>query len=301
MLMVQAPPLANERLGIIGSGRVAQAMMLALAPHVTTPPLIWGRTPAAMANAIARVKTGVEATSLADLAAQSSIILIAVSDDAIPAIVDALAAQNYPHAPLITHVSGGSGTFVLSPLSQRGAHVAAIHPAMTFTGHPEAEAARMTASAFAVTAPDPDALRRAHALVNCLGDTIIDIAEDKRALYHAALSHAANHLVTLQSGAMEILRAAGVEAPGTVLRPLVSAALDNVLTHGFDALSGPLLRGDAQTVARHLEEIALHAPQELAPYRAMARATLQKLGHRRLPAHDAIATLLDESDAKPAS
>ncbi len=105
----------------------------------------------------------------------------------------------------------------------------------------------------------------------------VEIAEGHRALYHAALSHAANHLVTLLSGASDALRAAGADKPGALLAPLVRAALENSLARGFDALSGPLLRGDGDMIARHLAALARDCPGLLPAYRAMALATLDGL------------------------
>jgi predicted short-subunit dehydrogenase-like oxidoreductase (DUF2520 family) len=97
-----------------------------------------------------------------------------------------------------------------------------------------------------------------------------------RTLYHAGLAHGSNHLVTLVTEAMEILAAAGATDPAGTLRPLLTAALDNALTQGDAALTGPIVRGDAGTVAAHLEDIAANAPHTLPSYVAMAHATLER-------------------------
>lgn len=87
------------------------------------------------------------------------------------------------------------------------------------------------------------------------------IAEENRPLYHAALALGANHLVTLVAQSLELLRAAGVAAPDRMLGPLLGAALDNALRSGDAALTGPVARGDAGTVAAHVTELRQHAPQ----------------------------------------
>jgi hypothetical protein len=102
------------------------------------------------------------------------------------------------------------------------------------------------------------------------------IAESARPLYHAALALGANHLVTLVSQAMELLSAAGVADPGRMLGPLLGAALDNALRSGDAALTGPVARGDAGTVAAHLTELRRHAPRTVSSYLAMARATADR-------------------------
>src|SRR3546814_6617023 len=84
--------------------------------------------------------------------------------------------------------------------SDLGAMTAAIHPAMTFTGDPESEVGRMAGARFAITAATGEAIERARHIVAALGGIAVEIAEERRALYHAALCHASNHLVTLEIG-----------------------------------------------------------------------------------------------------
>src|SRR6185312_6492052 len=115
------------------------------------------------------------------------------------------------------------------------------------------------------SAPGP-VLPIAQALVVEMGAEPVVVAEEARPLYHAALAHGANHLVTLVSQALDLLRAAGVEHPDRVLAPLLSAALDNALRSGDAALTGPVARGDAGTVAAHLEELDRVTPH--GPVRA---------------------------------
>ena len=102
------------------------------------------------------------------------------------------------------------------------------------------------------------------------------MAEEHRALYHAGLAHGANHLVTLVTQAMDLLRASGAEDPAGTLRPLLAAALDNALSYGSAALTGPIVRGDVETVRSHLADIAATEPTTLPTYVAMARATADR-------------------------
>ncbi len=99
------------------------------------------------------------------------------------------------------------------------------------------------------------------------------VPEDRRALYHAGLAHGANHLVTLVTQSMDLLRASGAVDPAATLRPLLAAALENALSYGSAALTGPIVRGDVETVRAHLADIALTQPATLESYVAMARAT----------------------------
>ena len=99
------------------------------------------------------------------------------------------------------------------------------------------------------------------------------IADEQRPLYHAALAHGANHLVTLVSQAMGLLRESGATDPAATLRPLLTAALDNALAMDSAALTGPIVRGDVETVRAHLDAIVRTRPGTLPSYVALARAT----------------------------
>lgn len=269
--------LRFHRPGVVGTGRVAQALALALGPHSSRPPMMWGRSPERTAGAATAV-SAVTAPAVDHLMAKCDVIAIAVADDALADVVGDMAAiSSAGRGRFIFHVSGRSGAAILEPLRVAGARTAAIHPAMTFTGDPASEVQRMAGARFAVTGSTAEATESAAQLVALLGGVAVGIAEDRRALYHAALCHASNHLVTLIAGASHALEDAGVDDPAALLAPLVRAALENSLAFGFTGLSGPLLRGDARTVGDHLATLAAHSPDLLPAYRAMARATLDEL------------------------
>jgi predicted short-subunit dehydrogenase-like oxidoreductase (DUF2520 family) len=175
---------------------------------------------------------------------------------------------------IAVHTSGRYGVSVLDPVLPAHVIPLALHPAMTFSGTP-ADLAAMADCCFGVTAPQA-ARPVAEALVVEVGGEPVWIEEADRARYHAALSHGANHLVTLVAQAMQVLSDAQVAAPDRVLAPLLSTALDNALRHGDAALTGPVARGDAGTVAAHIRELADETPDVLAAYLAMARATAER-------------------------
>lgn len=228
--------LRGRTVGIIGTGRVGSAFAAALAE--AGHPVVTDRA--------------------ADLT------IIAVPDDALASVVRNLSDTN-----LVAHTSGAHGLGVLEPAVARGARPLAVHPVMTFTGGPEDLARLRKGVMFGVTAP-PDVRPLAEELVRELGGTPEWIADEHRTLYHAALAHGANHLVTLVNDALDALRAAGVRRPERMLDPLLHAALDNTLRLGDAALTGPVSRGDAQTVAAHLAAL----PD--IGYRALAHRTTER-------------------------
>ena len=281
-----------RQVGIVGAGRVAQALAVALAPRSIAPPILWNRTAEHAHSAAASIGRTAVAAHAEGLMRMCDAVAIAVSDDALEGVAFDLARLLPPgSSPIVFHVSGRSGAAILEPLRMAGALTAAIHPAMTFTGDPRGEAQRMGGARFAVTGSTPEATGQAERIVALLGGIAVKIAEDRRSLYHAALCHASNHLVTLVAGAANTLRDAGVDDPAGLLAPLVRAALENSLDHGFAGLSGPLLRGDAQTIAGHLATLGALSPGLLPAYRAMARVTLDELKRSGATPSDRLTTL----------
>jgi predicted short-subunit dehydrogenase-like oxidoreductase (DUF2520 family) len=218
---------------------------------------------------------------------RAELVVLAVPDDALAGLVAGLAATGaWQAGQLVVHTSGRHGLEVYAPAQHQHVLGLALHPAMTFTGT-ALDLDRLADCCFGVTAPEP--LRAvAEALVLEIGAEPVWIEEAARPLYHAALAHGANHLVTLIAQSLQALRTAGVEAPARLLGPLVTAALDNALRSGDAALTGPVARGDAGTVSEHLRQLQSLTPDVRPTYVALARATAERaLASGRLRPHAA--------------
>jgi len=227
---------------------------------------------------VRRAREHFPAASVADPAtvvAAADLVLLTVPDDALPGLISGLAATGAAlGGRLLAHTSGRYGAQVLEPAVRLGALPLALHPVMTFTGRSD-DLPRMRGICFGITAPDQ--LRAvAEALVIEMEGEPVFIAEENRALYHAGLASAANHLVTLVTESCDLLRAAGAADPARMLSPLLFAALDNALRLGDAGLTGPVARGDVGTVAGHLEALRDAAPEALAVYVALARLTADR-------------------------
>ncbi|NAZ74456.1 DUF2520 domain-containing protein [Kineococcus sp. T13] len=260
---------------VIGAGRVGPVLGAALraAGHRVTG--IAARTRGA-AERVEALLPGVPWTSPAGAFA-ADLVLLAVPDDVLGPLVAELAGAVRP-GQLLVHTCGLHGTGVLAPAAARGALPMALHPAMTFTGT-SLDLQRLRGAAVAVTTP-PVLLPVADALVREWGSVPVAVADADRELYHAALAHGANHLVTLVAQALRAARAAVGEEAGRVLRPLLAAALENALDAGDAALTGPVARGDAGTVATHLRVLA----ERVDPATAATYALLGALAAERAQA-----------------
>ncbi len=280
------PHPAQLAVGVVGAGRAGTAMAVALA-RAGHRVVGASAVSAASLTRVAASLPGVPVLRPEQVVERSDLVLLTVPDDVLPGLVTGLAATGVPlEGRLITHASGRHGLAVLDPVTARGGLPLALHPVMTFTGRPE-DVAKMAGISFGVTAPEP--LRAvAEVLVMEMGGEPVFIDDDKRGLYHAALANSANYLVTLVVQSEQMLQEAGVADPAKLLGPLLWAALDNALGLGPAALTGPVARGDADTVAAHVAAIKSAAPEALAAYLALARLTAEHaLAARNLSADDA--------------
>ncbi len=265
---------AQLRVGVVGAGRAGTALAAALrrAGHEVVA------ASAVSEASVRRIRRDLPGTAIkqpAEVVSAADLVLLTVPDDVLPGLVAGLAATGADlTGRLLAHASGRHGLAVLDPAVRAGALPLALHPVMTFTGRPD-DIDKLTGITFGVTAPDP--LRPvAEALVLEMGGEPVFIAEQYRDLYHAALASAANHMVTLVVEAADLLREVGVGNPARMLGPLLSAALDNALRLGDAALTGPVARGDAETVAAHIEALRAAAPEALPAYLALARLTADR-------------------------
>src|SRR5215210_3144876 len=211
-------------------------------------------------NVIGRGRVGTAVASRLEergvaLQDDAELVLLCVPDTAI-----ADAARDLVPGPWIAHVSGATPLRALDPHTRRFG----IHPLQTFTRARGAE--QLDGAWAAVTAENDEAREHGRDLARALGLEPFDLADDARPAYHAGAAIASNYLVTLHRAATRLFEAAG--APPEALVPLMTRTIEN----GFD-LTGPIARGDWDTVDAHVRAIHEEAP-ELAPmYLALAEAT----------------------------
>jgi predicted short-subunit dehydrogenase-like oxidoreductase (DUF2520 family) len=239
--------------------------------------------------------------SVPDVAGNAELLLLAVPDTELSGLVKGLAATSAVRpGTIVVHTSGVNGVDVLAPLGD--CIPLAIHPAMTFTGSDE-DISRLPDTCFGITAADEVGYAIAQSLVLEIGGEPFRVPEQARTLYHAALAHAGNHIVTVLTDALDALRAAvsGTELLGQqlvddqpggiaerILGPLARAALENTLQRGQAALTGPIARGDAGVVAGHLHALQNVDPQLAQAYRVNAMRTAEKV-HAPEDVHEVLA------------
>ena len=206
-----------------------------------------GRVGSAVAARLAA--RGVEVREDAEL------VLLCVPDAAI-----AVTARRLSLGPWVAHVSGASPLSALEPHTRRFG----MHPLQTFTRSRGPE--QLDGAWAAVSGESDEARAHGRALALTLGLRPFDLDDDARSLYHAGAAVASNYLVTLHQAANRLFAAAG--APPEALVPLMTRTIEN----GFD-LTGPIARGDWETVGAHVRAIHAEAPDLEPMYVALAEAT----------------------------
>lgn len=236
------------KLGIVGKGRLGTALSAALreAGYEVDGPAGRGEVPAGDA------------------------ILLCVPDAEIAAAAETVAGS----ARLVGHTSGSTPLSALRPAARGGAHVFGFHPLQTFAeggGVPD-----LDGIGCAIAGSTPEALETARSIAERLGLVPFALPDHKRAAYHAAASVASNFLITLQAMAEEVARDAGLEPAQArqLLAPLVRTTVENWVALGpRAALTGPVARGDAQTVTAQRRAISAASPQLLPLFDALVERT----------------------------
>jgi hypothetical protein len=267
----------KERLFFVGPGRAGLAVGYALWRADAVGELVYcGRRPdpplhPLFTDGIARYRFGLEPPGL-----ETGAVFLSVPDDVLPEMAHALAGQGAaPPGCAAFHLSGALSTEVLAPLHARGYAVGTFHPLQSLAD-PLEGGSRIAGSWVAISG-EPEAVITARRLVHHLGGTPLTVPVSRRPLYHAAAVTASGHVVTLVALAARLLVQAGVAEEDALpaLLPLVRGTLDNVASLGVKgALTGPLARGDVETVGLHLRWLE---PREREVYRCLSSELLELL------------------------
>ncbi len=292
------PPTALLSVGIVGSGRTAQALGALLASRGVPIQAVAGRTPDNVETA-QRFMGAKHAVTVNEAARHANLLLISVSDNAIAEVASAIAAVT-PLPRVVLHTSGATGPAVLHPLQEKGVATGVLHPLQTVPS-PERGLETLTGATYGYCG-DPKAAEQALLLIGILGGKPLPVLPDRWAHYHAASVMAINYHSALFHAALELMQQAGIERESALaaLDPIVRAATDNLLAKGPEfALTGPIRRGDTVTVARHLQAVQSASPNTRRLYLAAAQTTLDLAKRAGLSEEAAlpVAALLDESSS----
>ena len=262
---------------LIGAGNLAQALGPALKEAGYQIEFVAARETASSRRRAAMLAGMLEARaqSLKDAGPTSDVVWICHTDDALGETARRLARKPGWKDKIVFHSSGALSSDVLSPLKRKGAHTASLHPMMSFV---PGATPHMAEVPFAVEG-DSRAVAMARKIVADLGAVIFPIRKASKPLYHALGSFSSPLIVATLVTAERVGRGAGLTASQTrrVMAPILHQTIKNYTERGAAAaFSGPIKRGDLNTVLRHLKELK-RVPAASEVYRALVKSALMDL------------------------
>jgi predicted short-subunit dehydrogenase-like oxidoreductase (DUF2520 family) len=257
--------------GFIGAGTVGSALAIRLAESGCEVAAVSSRTPAHAAK-LARLIKSCHPVTNQTVADTCDIVFITTSDTAIPEIAQTL---KWHRGQNVVHCSGVDSAEILLPARQMGANTGVFHPLQSFADIPQA-IANLPCSTFAIEAEEPllTTLKNTAESLHCQW---IELKAEDKVIYHAAAVIASNYLVTLVKLADDLWETFGTprEQATQALLPLLKGTLNNIETVGIpQALTGPIARGDAATVRKHVTALRKEAPDALSTYCELGLQTI---------------------------
>lgn len=283
---------------MVGSGPVATALAGGLRLGGVPVLGLWARSPARARAAGAAAGVAVFSAAPPDLLLEADAVILAVRDEAITAVAEKLVATGLiTRKHTLLHCSGAQpAEQAFASVRDRVGGVAAMHP-LRAIADPKQVMRDLPGTVFGIEG-DERGIAVAHRLVTAIGGRALELSRAQMAAYHAAAAVASNYLVALVEGAAAILGSVGIDREAAVgaLLPLVHGTVANLQEKGLpDGLTGPIRRGDRETVARHLSVIDA-LPGDLGQlYRVLGHRTValaRELGAADSADLDAIEKLL---------
>lgn len=266
---------------LIGSGSLAQALGPALRNSGYKIDSVVTRNASESRRRAGRLarKLRARVINLQQFGPDAPIIWLLHTDDALAETARGLAMHPGWERKLVFHSSGALSSDVLAPLKRAGAYTASVHPMMTFVSGSTPE---MSGVPFALEGDRP-AVAAAKQIVRDLGAEAFTIASKSKVLYHALGSFSSPMMVATLATAERVGRAAGLSPAQTrkLMQPILEQTIKNYFSRGAAAaFSGPIKRGDLETVKRHLRQLqGVRGAGNV--YRALARSALMELPSAR--------------------
>ena len=277
-----SPAVAKQRkikpsISIVGPGNLGTALARALTDAGYRVPCIVGRAGSRAVLPAEKLARSVRARRVeaGSQRLETDVVWLTVPDDAIAPVARQLAATQPWQGIVVLHSSGALGADELSALARKGALVASVHPMMTFA---RGRKPQWKGVAFALEGDD-NALRIAKRIVRDLGGEPFLVSRRDKTLYHAFASFASPLVIALMATMEQVAKKAGLPAGHAklVVAPLLAQTIKNYMSGATaGALTGPLARGDVQTVSKHLAELK-RLPEARNVYLALSEAAVELL------------------------
>lgn len=264
---------------IVGCGRVGTALAKFLAKSGYIPAGFASKSLSSAKRTAALIGSDNFTDILWEVTSKADIVFITTPDGVIEDVCKNIADnKGFNPDSIVLHCSGALTSNILSSAKTCcGASIGSVHPLQSFASTTEYDINPFSDVVTSVEG-DEKAVNAAKLIVDDLGSVCISIKTDAKVLYHASAVVASNYLVTLLNLSLDLIAQAGVPAKEAFmgLKPLILGTLSNIEKMGIaDALTGPIARGDIQTIENHLSEIASKMPTLLPLYKILGLNTIE--------------------------
>lgn len=260
------------KLGFIGAGTVGTALAVRLKSKGYPVVSVASRSLSSAERFAGIVFDSKVSNSPQDVADSADLIFITTPDDVIQGVAESV---RWHKGQSVVHCSGALSKDILSSAKESGAMIGSFHPLQTFAGINQA-IDNIPGSCFAIEADEP-LLTRLEEIAEALECSFIELKAEDKVIYHAAAVFASNYLVTIVKLATDLWETFGVspQEATKALLPLIRGTLNNIESIGIPGcLTGPIARGDAGTINKHLLALKKSAPDLVATYRELGLKTI---------------------------
>jgi predicted short-subunit dehydrogenase-like oxidoreductase (DUF2520 family) len=263
-------------IAVVGCGKVGSALAIQLVKAGYPIAGVASRSLTSAQSVAELISSDKFTTTPCEFTRSADVVFITTPDGQItPVCKDIAAHDGFAEGSVELHCSGAHPSTILAVAAEKGAHIGSMHPLQSFAAGP---GDRNPFDGIVVSVEGAsEAVEVATSMATLFGATVFPIKTEAKTLYHAAAVAASNYLVTVQSFAFKLLAAAGIaeEDAFTVLGPLIRGTVSNIEKVGVvKALTGPIARGDAATVADHIDAIDRLMPAVLDLYKTLGQHTV---------------------------
>lgn len=273
--------MKKYRIAIVGAGKVGTTMAIVLKKAGYEISGVYSRSLASAECLAQKVAAQVMETPL-QVAAGADVILLTVPDREIAMMAQRFAENgDFHEGQFVFHLCGSQSAESLACIRKAKAKIGSLHPLQSFAD--VESAVKVIAGTYFAIDGDAEAMALAKMMIADIGGIPFAVDGDKRALYHAAACMASNYTVALLHGALQMMEKLGMDEQSALqaLEPILLATFQNIKTVGtVQALTGPIVRGDAITITKHRQKIAELSADELQLYDALGIYTT-KLAEKR--------------------
>lgn len=273
------------KIGFIGAGKVGTSLGIFFKNNGLSLSGYFSRSDFSSQNA-ADLTESCSFPDIPELLKVSSLVFITTGDDQISSVINQIAQTSLlTENHTLIHTSGALSTDLFDPIKATGCGLCSLHPIMSFSDITNA-ALNLNKTMFTLEG-NGKGLADVKKILENTGNPYFIINKEHKVLYHAAACILSNYLVTLMDSGFGLLKATGIaeDQITKAFMPLITATLGNIENAGtVNALTGPLVRGDENTITAHVEAIKTQTPEFSTLYQTMGLSTIDMIKDKRIDA-----------------